>query len=140
MASTSENESGLLPTPQHRDYKGESTGHQKGKDLPAVAKLLPTPNTLDGISPKTDKAIKKEMEETRPGRKQLSNLRDVVVRQLPTPTANEDATGTPAGKMQKMLGNNINIRGRDPEKWKTHRLNPAFVTQMMGFPDGWLDL
>jgi hypothetical protein len=30
---------GMLPTPQSRDWKGESGGHQKGHDLPSI---LPT--------------------------------------------------------------------------------------------------
>jgi hypothetical protein len=62
----------------------------RGANLSEVAKLLPTPTTMDHMAPKTDKAILKEMTITRPGRTQLSNLRDVVVRQpeklLPTPT------------------------------------------------------
>lgn len=53
--------------------------------------LLPTVTTMDMMEPKTDKAIHKEITVTRPGRKQLSNLRDVVVRQperlLPTITS-----------------------------------------------------
>ena len=67
--------------------------------------LLPTPVVMDYIQPKTDKAIQKEMTITRPGRKQLSNLRDVVVRQperisasqkktfLPTPLSADSKSG-----------------------------------------------
>ena len=58
----------------------------------------PTPTTMDGLAPKTPKAIVREMTEVRPGRTAPSNLRDQVtwgrtfdeVRQKlwPTPTAN----------------------------------------------------
>ena len=57
----------------------------------------PTPTTMDGLAPKTQKAIVREMTEVRPGRTAPSNLRDQVtwgrtfgqVRQKlwPTPTA-----------------------------------------------------
>ena len=53
----------------------------------------------------------------------------------PTPTANEDAAGTPNGKMQKMLGNHPDVRGSG-----IGTLNPAWVEWLMGFPIGWTDL
>jgi len=57
----------------------------------------------------------------------------------PAPTANEDAAGTPNGKMQKMLGNHPYIRGTTPEEWKCGSLNPRWVEWLMGYPDGWTD-
>jgi len=63
----------------------------------------------------------------------------------PTPTANEDACGTPNGKMQKMLGNHPLVRGlpdqENPENFGKHSgpLNPDWVEQLMGFPTGWTD-
>ena len=59
---------------------------------------------------------------------------------FPTPTANEDAAGTPNGKMQRMLGNHPAIRGTTPEEWKTGSLNPQFVEWLMGYPAGWTNL
>lgn len=57
-----------------------------------------------------------------------------MVKLWPTPSANEDACGTPNGKMQKMLGNN-------PEVRKTQgQLNPDWVEQLMNFPEGWTNL
>jgi hypothetical protein len=53
----------------------------------------------------------------------------------PTPTANEDAAGTPNGKMQRMLGNHPDVRNSG-----TGTLNPAWVEWLMGFPSGWTDL
>lgn len=79
-----------------------------------VSGLLPTPVTTDHMSPKTDNALIKEMTITRPGRKQLSNLRDVVVRQperlLPTPTANpSQRTLDPYGRNIDRKGNSYGI-------------------------------
>jgi len=63
-----------------------------------------------------------------------------MVRLFPTPSANEDAAGTPAGKMQKMLGNDPRIRGETPEEWAGGQLNPMWVEWLMGWPIGWTDL
>lgn len=49
-----------------------------------------TPNTLDGMPPKTEKAVQREMTETRPGRSQMANLRDQVIHNWPTPQASDD--------------------------------------------------
>lgn len=57
-----------------------------------------------------------------------------------TPQANEDAAGTPAGKMQKMLGNSEVVRGKTPEEWKKGTLNPSWVEWLMGWPIRWTDL
>ena len=57
-----------------------------------------------------------------------------------TPQANEDAAETPAGKMQKMLGNSEAVRGKTPEEWKGETLNPSWVEWLMGWPIGWTDL
>ena len=59
---------------------------------------------------------------------------------FPTPTANEDAAGTPKGKMQKMLGNDPEVRGVSPEEWKRGALNPTWVEWLMGYPEGWTEL
>ena len=55
----------------------------------------------------------------------------------PTPQANEDAAGTPAGKMQRMLGNHPMVRGSSPEEWQRGTLNPTWVEWLMGWPIGW---
>ena len=69
------------------------------------------------------------------------NLESVVARTMwPTPTANEDAAGTPAGKMQGMLGDHPDIRGTTQEEWNRGSLNPTWVEWLMGFPEGWTDL
>jgi DNA (cytosine-5)-methyltransferase 1 len=55
----------------------------------------------------------------------------------PTPSANEDAAGTPAGKMQRMLGNCAEVRGDTPEQWATGSLNPDWCDALMGYPAGY---
>jgi hypothetical protein len=54
---------------------------------------------------------------------------------FPTPSANEDAAGTPKGKMQRMLGNCEEVPNTG-----TGTLNPTWVEWLMGFPSGWTDL
>ena len=61
-------------------------------------------------------------------------------RMWPTPTANEDAAGTPNGKMQRQLGNHPDVRGTTPEEWQRGSLNPQWVEWLMGYPEGWTDL
>jgi hypothetical protein len=63
-----------------------------------------------------------------------------TVAMYPTPSANEDAAGTPNGKMQKMLGNSPLIRGTTPEEWNGGTLNPTWVEWLMGWPLKWTDL
>jgi hypothetical protein len=58
----------------------------------------------------------------------------------PTMTANEDAAGTPNGKMQPMLGNHSKMRGTTPEEWSRGSLNPLWVEWLMGWPIGWTRL
>ena len=53
----------------------------------------------------------------------------------PTPTANEDAAGTPQGKMQPMLGNHPDVRNTG-----VGTLNPTWVEWLMGYPIGHTDL
>ncbi len=73
--------------------------------------------------------------------KNYGNLEEQVSATIwPTPKANEDAAGTPNGKMQRMLGNHPGIRGTTPEEWKAGSLNPAWVEWLMGYPSGWTDL
>ena len=56
--------------------------------------LLPTPNTMDKMPPKSEEALNREAKETRKGRRQPCNLRDWVTvqegfRMWPTPTARD---------------------------------------------------
>jgi hypothetical protein len=58
-----------------------------------------------------------------------------AVKLWPTPSANEDAAGTPNGKMQLMLGNHPAVRNQGDGT-----LNPEFVEWLMGYPIGYTDL
>ena len=64
----------------------------------------------------------------------------VVPKMWLTPSANEDAAGTPNGNMQKMLGNHPLIRGQTQEEWNGGTLNPNWVEWLMGWVIGWTDL
>ncbi len=120
MRPTEETESGLLHTPT-------ATANQMAPSM--VAKnsgwMLATPAAADSVGTT--------------GGGQGKSLR-TDVKMFPTPTANEDAAGTPDGKMQRMLGNHPAIRGTTPEEWKAGSLNPAWVEWLMGYPSGWTDL
>jgi len=149
MRPTEEIGSGLLPTPVAYDAKpGGPNNHYKGLGHQAKhggklwtdnetqkigqPKMWPTPRSCTAMSAPN---IQNRANDKNP------NLETVVARSLwPTPTANEDAAGTPNGKMQRMLGNHPGIRGTTPEEWKAGSLNPAWVEWLMGYPSGWTDL
>ena len=64
-------------------------------------------------------------------------LQDQVVNPhlWPTPTANEDAAGSPDGKMQKMLGNHPEVRSQGEGT-----LSCDWTEWLMGYPLGWTNL
>ena len=65
---------------------------------------------------------------------------EIASQTYPTPQANEDAAGTPAGNMQKMLGNDPRVRGETQEEWSKGALNPTWVEWLMGWPIGWTSM
>jgi len=77
---------------------------------------IPTASEKSGINPKTGRG---------------SGL-SKHAKMFPTPSANEDAAGTPQGKMQRMLGNCEEVRHTG-----TGTLNPTWVEWLMGFPLEW---
>ena len=95
-----------------------------------------TPDTGSGGTPK---AIFEGKTHRKSGSAIQIRLSDQV-KLWPTPTANEDAAGTPNGKMQKMLGNHPSLRGNTPEEWALGTLNPTWVEWLMGFPLDHTDL
>lgn len=104
--------------------------------------LLATPNTMDAMAPKTDKAVLREATVTRKGRTKFANLRDQIYRgmRLKTPSASEGIGGwkvadkyweadSPKLKMRYQIGRATGLK-----------LQPAFALWMMGYPLDWLDL
>ena len=66
------------------------------------------------------------------------NLADQV-KMWSTLSANEDAAGTPNGKMQRMLGNHPGIRGTTQKEFDKGALNPDWVEWLMGYAPGYTD-
>jgi hypothetical protein len=113
--------SSLLPTPNARDWKGE-TGHENQFDLNReVRKLLSTPKArVPEDSPAERKRNTPSME----------NL--AAMGFLPTPTASEGFKAT-ANQNQNNMQKRFQTGGNS-------QLNPRFVGEMMGFPPDWLEL
>lgn len=124
------------PTPSandaHNHAAHESQYIRNSLSLPCCAKLWPTPTARDH----KDVAAQDVFIKIKNGGWNLQLGGQVKL--WPTPSANEDAAGTPAGKMQGMLGNNPGVRGKTPEEWKQGSLNPAWVcAHLMNWPAGW---
>ena len=125
MPPTDETGYGLLPTKTAQPYgrnKSPTPGAQERRSLEQLASrgLLHTPTKkANQLSPTMKRW---------PGNWFL------------TPSANEDAAGTPNGNMQKMLGNSVEVRGETEEEWNSGVLNPDWVEWLMGYPSGWTDL
>ena len=129
---TDETECGLWPTPSTRnDRKPDpSAGGKRKSGTPAQThlqdaveqRMWPTPSVCGnhnrkGASPTSGDGLATK------------------VKMWPTPTANEDAAGTPQGKMQPMLGNHPDVRNTG-----VGTLNPTWVEWLMGYPLGHTDL
>lgn len=81
--------SSLLPTPAWGDHRAGPTYAGGNPTLVGAAKtLLPTPNTMDGMGPRSDEALARA--KLKGG---CHNLKDVMPRLLPTPRVHADRTG-----------------------------------------------
>lgn len=138
---------GLWPTPKAHEDRGEryrmdtsfrhwTEGRQVSlSQVVRDQRMWPTPDTQnhrDGTKTRKDSNI------STGGRHGVSLHHAVAL--WPTPSANEDAAGTPKGNMQGMLGNHPGVRGTTPEEWQRGSLNPQWVEWLMGYPAGWTDL
>ena len=140
LRPTSESDSGLLHTPS-------ATANQMSPSM-SKSGWWPTPRARDFFPPVNHTSVSKNNQGYSTTRQKTkvkygASLPDAVNyehKMWPTPTANEDAAGTPKGKMQKMLGNHPEVRGKTPEEWQKGSLNPEWVTWLMGYPRGWTDL
>ena len=102
--------------------------------------MWPTPDASDRGPRSADLVVNQSTVQRRDsGQKRGMDLQ-TAAKFFPTPTANEDAAGTPNGKMQPMLGNHPDVRGTTPEEWAQGSLNPAWVEWLMGYPPGWTNL
>jgi len=140
----------MSPTPTGTERSGTNPKTGRGEGLSKVVKMtlkdthsIPTPTASDHIkreSTSTEKlnfATNKTVSLDRwvekfPDQETTDKLRQQM---FPTPQANEDAAGTPQGKMQRMLGNCEEVRDSG-----TGVLNPTWVEWLMGYPSGWTDL
>lgn len=130
-----------------------------GTDGQGSFSLLPTPNTMDKLPPKSPEALDREATGTRIGRKQPCNLRDWVavkegIRMWPTPTALDPAkermksTQQVGGSRHSLdLPRAVNLYTTPCAADATEttggvagQLNPEWVEWLMGFPIGWTDL
>ena len=103
-------------------------------------RMWATPRTTDATGgPRKLDEKGRRISQTNPNLVFRANLADQA-KMWPTPTANEDAAGTPTGKLQAMLGNHPDVRGTTPEEWAQGSLNPAWVEWLMGYPPGWTNL
>ena len=116
------------PTPRSEDSQS-SGGHRGTPDTLTAFTRLPTPRATES----TESTETQQARAAR-GTKASKNLTSVM--RLPTACANEDAAGTPNGKMQRMLGNCTEIRHSDPAGGQ---LNPTWEDWFMGWPIGWTD-
>jgi hypothetical protein len=119
----------LVPSTRHTDVTG--------------CGLLATPNTMDSMAPKTERAVLREATETRKGLTNFANLRDQLWhgKLLPTP-ATRDWKGGSLAKGKDTVDSVIETGARKGQiGHKTGlRLQPAFALWMMGYPTDWCDL
>lgn len=107
--------------------------------------LLPTPNTMEGLKPKSKENLMEKHEKHRPGRSYVTcNLRErIAYGMIPTANAWDGRRGpgkeyNPKSKSQKdRTLETLVQKGGTPTGLK---LQPSFVEWMMGFPQGWTDL
>ena len=98
--------------------------------------ILATPQAMDFMEPKTEKAILKEATVTRKGRSKFANLKEQIAygMMLPSPQARDYK-----GKSIKRDRVPDSIERIGKETGGKFRLQPAFVEWMMGYPSGWTE-
>ena len=122
---------GMLPTPNARDYKGRTgSGWENQSSLPNI--LLPTPRTPTNNGTGYAKNSKKGRLEDR--------VPELIEKgMLPTPMA-QDSKNSTFPKSQKERDTMPGFVMSKLETGKGSQLNPRFVAEMMGFPPNWTEL
>jgi hypothetical protein len=122
------------PTPRSEDSQC-SGGHRGTPDTLTAFTRLPTARAGKATS-ESEETWMLRHEAGKVSMRPLAMAVKQLPQRLPTACANEDAAGTPNGKMQRMLGNCTEIRHSDPAGGQ---LNPTWEDWFMGWPIGWTD-
>lgn len=119
---------------------------QKIGDIEAKEKSMwPTPNTLEGLKPKSLESIQEYNQKARPGRSYCNmNLREIVVYGK-QPISGKTMYGTPTATMSERSEKFLRGAKSTPnpaeiarkESGKSGQLNPDWVEWLMGWPIGW---
>ena len=134
-----------LPPKSEKALLREATEVRPGRSKPgnlrdqvSNMKNWPTPQAASSQSATMEASYKEALRLHPKGQNALAA--EIASQTYPTPQANEDAAGTPAGNMQKMLGNDPRVRGETQEEWSKGALNPTWVEWLMGWPISWTTL
>ena len=143
LIAGSESSFSLLPTSTARDWKGIPGKNVQMASLPREISLLPTPNTMDDLPPKSrekiaehrDARVRKALGKASAGDR---NLREAVLYEL------DVEPQTRWGRYEEAIRRWEVILGRpapeptEPGKNGNPRLNPELPEWMMGLPEGWV--
>ena len=132
-----------LPQRSDEALMRQATTSRKGRSRPANLREQVNPRTVslwrtpDTGAGGTSGLLKEGKTHRESGHHITVRLQDQVVNPhlWPTPTANEDAAGSPDGKMQKMLGNHPEVRSQGEGT-----LSCDWTEWLMGYPLGWTNL
>jgi hypothetical protein len=121
----------LLPTPLVDDHKNNGHNESRFETLTSAAyrignQLLPTPNTMDSLPPRSPEKIAESKLKTPAG---YSNLREV---------RNWGKYATAIERWEQVIGREAPAPTKADAKDGSHRLNSEFAEWMMGLPKGWV--
>jgi len=142
-------------TPRQRLYfqlavKMPSTAETESGSLQNTSPMWATPNTMDGMNPRTGEALEKNLfrgDHANPKARRRSrsgNLREQVIhpQMWPTPRSSEHKDCGPVGSKSHthMLDRKYLCAATKESDRPTGKLNPQWVEWLMGYPIGWTDL
>ena len=113
-------------------------------DIIHVAPMWNTPNTMDGMAPKSQKALDHEHDTARPGRTNPNNLRDQVavqegLRLWPTPSSGGESGGPHGIRDGSWAKAKLveNVGEAEAVAMSGGQLSATWVCWLMGIPLGW---